>query len=195
MGGRLTTANSTVWSSRTAAAITTIGTAKRHSTRLTAANTTSIRTSFQAAAASWALRAAPTSWALSASNMPAVLRSASLNPGCVLARARTPSPTTGPSDPCPRHPAALPDATRRHLRGRQASGQLRGGHGDRHRHRHGATATSSSKLLRSPPATLSLCTLDPELRGDSTLDYTLWDNWAMGGTQANSVGGWSCSAR
>ena len=29
-----------------------------------------------------------------------------------------------------------------------------------------------------------------ELRGDSELDWTIWDNWAMGGVHNNSVGAW-----
>ena len=40
-----------------------------------------------------------------------------------------------------------------------------------------------------------LCTLDPELRGDSELDWTIWDNWAMGGKQTNSIGGWALLGR
>ena len=38
---------------------------------------------------------------------------------------------------------------------------------------------------------VAVCSLEPELRGDSELDWTIWDNWAMSSTQTNSVGGWS----
>jgi glutamine amidotransferase-like uncharacterized protein len=34
-----------------------------------------------------------------------------------------------------------------------------------------------------------------ELRGDSTLDWTIWDNWAMGATHQNSVGAWAMLGR
>ncbi len=34
-----------------------------------------------------------------------------------------------------------------------------------------------------------------ELRGDSELDWTIWDNWAMGGFHTNSVGAWSMLGR
>ena len=37
--------------------------------------------------------------------------------------------------------------------------------------------------------------VDPELRGDSELDWTIWDNWAMGGTQINSLGAWKLLGR
>ena len=37
--------------------------------------------------------------------------------------------------------------------------------------------------------------VDPELRGDSELDWTVWDNWAMNGTQANSIGAWKLLGR
>ena len=40
-----------------------------------------------------------------------------------------------------------------------------------------------------------VCSVLPELRGDSTLDWTIWDNWVMGGTQANSIGCWSLLGR
>jgi glutamine amidotransferase-like uncharacterized protein len=36
---------------------------------------------------------------------------------------------------------------------------------------------------------------DLELRGDSELDWTIWDNWAMGGAHANSAGAWSMLGR
>ena len=34
-----------------------------------------------------------------------------------------------------------------------------------------------------------------ELRGDSELDWTIWDNWAMGGVHANSAGVWAMLGR
>ena len=34
-----------------------------------------------------------------------------------------------------------------------------------------------------------------ELRGDSELDWTIWDNWAMGGVHNNSVGVWKMLGR
>lgn len=34
-----------------------------------------------------------------------------------------------------------------------------------------------------------------ELRGDSELDWTIWDNWAMGGAHNNSAGAWSLLGR
>jgi glutamine amidotransferase-like uncharacterized protein len=40
-----------------------------------------------------------------------------------------------------------------------------------------------------------VCSLDPELRGDSELDWSIWDNWAMNNTQTNSVGGWKLLGR
>jgi glutamine amidotransferase-like uncharacterized protein len=40
-----------------------------------------------------------------------------------------------------------------------------------------------------------VCTLDPELRGDSELDWSVWDNWAMGGTHTNSAGAWKLMGR
>ena len=45
------------------------------------------------------------------------------------------------------------------------------------------------------PGHVVVCSLLPDLRGDSTLDWTIWDNWVMGGTQTNSVGGWSLLGR
>ncbi|MFA6292278.1 MAG: hypothetical protein WC637_10875, partial [Victivallales bacterium] len=35
-----------------------------------------------------------------------------------------------------------------------------------------------------------LCGFDPELRGDSELDWTIWDNWDLGGVHPNSEGCW-----
>jgi glutamine amidotransferase-like uncharacterized protein len=35
-----------------------------------------------------------------------------------------------------------------------------------------------------------LCAFDPELRGDSELDWTIWDNWEMGELHPNSEGCW-----
>ena len=34
-----------------------------------------------------------------------------------------------------------------------------------------------------------------ELRGDSELDWTIWDNWAMGGVHRNSEGAWAMLGR
>lgn len=34
-----------------------------------------------------------------------------------------------------------------------------------------------------------------ELRGDSELDWTIWDNWAMGGVHNNSTGAWALLGR
>ena len=42
---------------------------------------------------------------------------------------------------------------------------------------------------------VAVCSFDPELRGDSLLDWSEWDNWAMSNTQTNSVGGWSLLGR
>ncbi len=39
------------------------------------------------------------------------------------------------------------------------------------------------------------CSFDPELRGDSELDWTIWDNWDLGGVHPNSVGCWVLLAR
>jgi glutamine amidotransferase-like uncharacterized protein len=36
---------------------------------------------------------------------------------------------------------------------------------------------------------------DLELRGDSELDWTIWDNWAMGGSHTNSAGAWTLLGR
>ena len=35
-----------------------------------------------------------------------------------------------------------------------------------------------------------LCAFDPELRCDSELDWTIWDNWDLGGVHPNSEGCW-----
>jgi len=40
-----------------------------------------------------------------------------------------------------------------------------------------------------------VCSLDPELRGDSELDWSIWDNWAMSNSQTNSVGAWKLLGR
>jgi glutamine amidotransferase-like uncharacterized protein len=42
---------------------------------------------------------------------------------------------------------------------------------------------------------LILTSLILELRGDSELDWTLWDNWAMGGAHTNSAGAWTLLGR
>jgi glutamine amidotransferase-like uncharacterized protein len=42
---------------------------------------------------------------------------------------------------------------------------------------------------------LALTSFVLELRGDTTLDWTIWDNWAMGGTHANSEGAWGMLGR
>jgi len=40
------------------------------------------------------------------------------------------------------------------------------------------------------PGRLILTSFVLELRGDTELDWTVWDNWAMGSTHTNSVGAW-----
>lgn len=45
------------------------------------------------------------------------------------------------------------------------------------------------------PGRLVLAAHDLELRGDSELDWTLWDNWAMGGVHTNSVKNWELLGR
>jgi glutamine amidotransferase-like uncharacterized protein len=40
-----------------------------------------------------------------------------------------------------------------------------------------------------------LSTFDPELRGDSELDWVIWDNWVMNGNHANSEGAWELLGR
>ena len=42
---------------------------------------------------------------------------------------------------------------------------------------------------------VALCAFDPELRGDTVVDWTLWDNWAMGGVHSNSIGCWKFLGR
>jgi len=42
---------------------------------------------------------------------------------------------------------------------------------------------------------VAVCSFDPQFRGDSLLDWTEWDNWAMSSAQTNSVGGWSMIGR
>lgn len=37
--------------------------------------------------------------------------------------------------------------------------------------------------------------VDLELRGDSELDWTIWDNWAMSNSHSNSVGAWKLLGR
>ena len=37
---------------------------------------------------------------------------------------------------------------------------------------------------------VALCAFDPELRGDSELDWTIWDNWDLGGVHPDSLGCW-----
>jgi glutamine amidotransferase-like uncharacterized protein len=39
------------------------------------------------------------------------------------------------------------------------------------------------------------CSFDPELRGDSELDWTIWDNWDMGEIHPDSEGCWILLAR
>ncbi len=56
-------------------------------------------------------------------------------------------------------------------------------------------ATNSSGLpviVRQPYGTgrLILTSFTLELRGDSETDWTIWDNWAMGGVHTNSSGAW-----
>jgi glutamine amidotransferase-like uncharacterized protein len=40
-----------------------------------------------------------------------------------------------------------------------------------------------------------LSSVDLELRGDSELDWTKWDNWAMGNSHTNSIGVWKLLGR
>ncbi|MBN2204870.1 MAG: hypothetical protein JW767_07600 [Thermoleophilia bacterium] len=40
-----------------------------------------------------------------------------------------------------------------------------------------------------------VCTLDPELRGDTQLDWSIWDDWAMGGRHTDSAGAWKLLGR
>lgn len=40
-----------------------------------------------------------------------------------------------------------------------------------------------------------VCSVDPELRGDSTLDWCIWDNWEMRGCHVNSAGAWALLGR
>ncbi len=40
-----------------------------------------------------------------------------------------------------------------------------------------------------------VCTLDPELRGDTQLDWSIWDDWAMGGSHKDSAGAWKLLGR
>ena len=40
-----------------------------------------------------------------------------------------------------------------------------------------------------------LTSFDLSLRGDSELDWTIWDNWAMGGSHINSKGAWTLLGR
>ena len=40
-----------------------------------------------------------------------------------------------------------------------------------------------------------VCSVDPELRGDSTLDWCIWDNWEMRGCHVNSAGAWELLGR
>ena len=59
-----------------------------------------------------------------------------------------------------------------------------------------ATVSGNNVIVKATYGSTSLghvvlCTLEPELRGDSELDWSIWDNWAMSNTQTNSVGGWS----
>lgn len=48
---------------------------------------------------------------------------------------------------------------------------------------------------RSGAGRLIMTSFVLELRGDSTLDWTIWDNWAMGGTHTNSAGAWAMLGR
>ncbi|MEE4276818.1 MAG: BPL-N domain-containing protein [Thermoleophilia bacterium] len=40
-----------------------------------------------------------------------------------------------------------------------------------------------------------VCTLDPELRGDTQLDWSIWDDWAMDGRHTDSAGAWKLLGR
>ena len=52
-------------------------------------------------------------------------------------------------------------------------------------------------IVRAPYGSgrVVLSSFSLELRGDSELDWTLWDNWAMGGVHNNSAGAWSLLGR
>ena len=52
-------------------------------------------------------------------------------------------------------------------------------------------------IVRAPynAGRVVLSAFDLSLRGDSELDWTIWDNWAMGGSHSNSVGAWKLLGR
>jgi glutamine amidotransferase-like uncharacterized protein len=52
-------------------------------------------------------------------------------------------------------------------------------------------------IVRAPYGSgrIVLTSFDLSLRGDSELDWTIWDNWAMGGSHSNSIGAWSLLGR
>ncbi len=52
-------------------------------------------------------------------------------------------------------------------------------------------------IVRAPygAGRVILTSFSLELRGDSELDWTSWDNWAMNGTHANSAGAWALLGR
>ncbi len=47
-------------------------------------------------------------------------------------------------------------------------------------------------IVRAPynAGRVVLSSFELSLRGDSELDWTIWDNWAMGGTHTHSIGAW-----
>jgi glutamine amidotransferase-like uncharacterized protein len=58
----------------------------------------------------------------------------------------------------------------------------------------GTTSPSYTVLAGCPYGSsghVAVCSAEPELRGDSELDWSIWDNYAMSSTQTNSAGGWS----
>lgn len=66
----------------------------------------------------------------------------------------------------------------------------------------GATAVAKDSfnravIVRAPYGSgrVVLTSFTLELRGDSELDWTIWDNWAMSGSHANSAGAWSMLGR
>src|SRR5262245_61528483 len=61
----------------------------------------------------------------------------------------------------------------------------------------GATVVANNSsnqpvIVRAPygAGRVVLSSFSLELRGDSELDWTIWDNWAMGGVHNNSAGAW-----
>ncbi|HEY1013981.1 MAG TPA: hypothetical protein VGE07_14815, partial [Herpetosiphonaceae bacterium] len=53
-------------------------------------------------------------------------------------------------------------------------------------------SANRATIIRAPfnAGRVVLASYDLELRGDSEDDWTIWDNWAMGGAHTNSAGAW-----